>query len=74
MWDLWSLEREVTEEDSALRSTGTAWVSEWERSWWLERELELEVVVVLPLRGGPGEGVGDREEWWVVVVVVERGP
>lgn len=32
VWDLWSLEREVTEEDSALRSTGTAWVSEWERS------------------------------------------
>lgn len=32
VWDLWSLEREVTEDDSALRSTGTAWVSEWERS------------------------------------------
>lgn len=66
VWDLWSLEREVTEDDSALRSTGTAWVSEWERSW-DEREL---VVEVEPLRGGPGEGEGERE-WWVEV---ERGP
>lgn len=66
VWDLWSLEREVTEDDSALRSTGTAWVSECERSW-DERELLVEVE---PLRGGPGEGEGERE-WWVEV---ERGP
>lgn len=66
MWDLWSLDREVTEEDSALRSTGTAWVSEWDRSW-VEREVWL---LMAPLRGGPGEGEGESE-WWVVV---ERGP